>query len=157
MKIWSVSHIFAKLDKIADISRSRPKNCKLTPMQGGYRNEYRDRRGMCPQAAGLHVGYTAPGSGAVPWLSPESGQRMLPQLAPKFFVWLSPRLRKRLYACSRWVVENSRVPRSDTLNNEAFATTAVSRAACLRSRLGQQRPEATPMLLLHSLECPLSK
>lgn len=51
MKIWSVSHIFAKLDKIADISRSRPKNCKLTPVQGGYRNEYRDRRGMCPQVA----------------------------------------------------------------------------------------------------------
>ena len=46
---------------------------------------------------------------------------MLPQLAPKFFVWLSSRLHKRLYACSRWVVENSRVPRSDTLNNETFA------------------------------------
>ena len=117
-----------------------------------------DRRAACPQVACVGGGIgAAPGSGTVPWLSPESGQRMLLQLAPKFFVWLSPRLRKRLYACSRWVVENSRVPRSDTLNNEAFATTAVSRAACLRSRLGQQRPEATPMLLLHSLECPLSK
>ena len=68
MKIWSVSHIFAKLDKIADISRSRYKNCKLTPMQGGYRYEYCDRKGMCPQVAGLHVGYTAPEPGAAPIL-----------------------------------------------------------------------------------------